>query len=39
MFKWFFGMAPRPVFDRWTYWEKFELLGAVLGVAIIGVSG
>ena len=30
MFKWFFGMAP-PVFDRWTYWEKFDLLGAVLG--------
>src|ERR1019366_7169958 len=22
MFKWFFGRGPRPVFERWTYWEK-----------------
>ncbi len=21
MSKWFLGMAPRPEFDRWTYWE------------------
>jgi hypothetical protein len=24
MFKWFLGQGPRPVFDRWTYWEKFD---------------
>ena len=24
MFKWFVGKGPRPVFDRWTYWEKFD---------------
>ena len=24
MFKWFFGKGPRPKFDRWTYWEKFD---------------
>ena len=24
MFKWFLGLGPRPVFDRWTYWEKFD---------------
>jgi cytochrome b subunit of formate dehydrogenase len=39
MFKWFFGMGPRPVFDRWTYWEKFDYWAPFWGVTIIGVSG
>ncbi|MFZ4536490.1 formate dehydrogenase subunit gamma [Propionivibrio sp.] len=39
MFKWFFGMTPRPVFDRWTYWEKFDYWAPFWGVTIIGVSG
>jgi cytochrome b subunit of formate dehydrogenase len=39
MFKWFFGLGPRPVFDRWTYWEKFDYWAPFWGVAIIGVSG
>ena len=39
MFKWFFGQAPRPVFDRWTYWEKFDYWAPFWGVTIIGVSG
>jgi cytochrome b subunit of formate dehydrogenase len=39
MFKWFLGMAPRPVFDRWTYWEKFDYWAPFWGVAIIGGSG
>ncbi len=39
MFKWFLGMAPRPVFDRWTYWEKFDYWAPFWGVTIIGVSG
>ncbi len=39
MFKWFFGMAPRPVFERWTYWEKFDYWAPFWGVTIIGVSG
>ncbi len=39
MFKWFFGMAPRPVFDRWTYWEKFDYWAPFWGVAIVGFSG
>lgn len=39
MFKWFFGMGPRPVFDRWTYWEKFDYWAPFWGVSIIGVSG
>ena len=39
MFKWFFGLGPRPVFDRWTYWEKFDYWAPFWGVTIIGVSG
>jgi cytochrome b subunit of formate dehydrogenase len=39
MFKWFFGKGPRPQFDRWTYWEKFDYWAPFWGVAIIGVSG
>ena len=39
MFKWFFGKGPRPQFDRWTYWEKFDYWAPFWGVTIIGVSG
>jgi len=39
MFKWFFGLAPRPMFDRWTYWEKFDYWAVFWGMAIIGGSG
>ncbi len=39
MFKWFFGKGPRPTFDRWTYWEKFDYWAPFWGVTIIGVSG
>ena len=39
MFKWFFGKGPRPKFDRWTYWEKFDYWAPFWGVAIIGGSG
>jgi cytochrome b subunit of formate dehydrogenase len=39
MFAWFFGQRPRPVFDRWTYWEKFDYWAVFWGMAIIGGSG
>jgi len=39
MFKWFVGKGPRPVFDHWTYWEKFDYWAPFWGVTIIGVSG
>jgi cytochrome b subunit of formate dehydrogenase len=39
MFKWFFGKGPRPAFDRWTYWEKFDYWAVFWGMAIIGGSG
>ena len=37
--KWFFGKGPKPQFDRWTYWEKFDYFAVFWGVAIIGTSG
>ncbi|CRI66138.1 Nonaheme cytochrome c, cytochrome b-containing [Thiocapsa sp. KS1] len=39
MFKWFLGMAPRPKFDRWSYWEKFDYWAPFWGMMIIGLSG
>jgi len=37
--KWFFGKGPRPQFDRWTYWERFDYFAVFWGIAIIGFSG
>jgi cytochrome b subunit of formate dehydrogenase len=37
--KWFFGKGPKPQFDRWTYWEKFDYMAVFWGVTIIGTSG
>ncbi len=31
--------GPKPEFDRWTYWEKFDYFSVFWGVAIIGASG
>ncbi|MDP2240797.1 MAG: cytochrome C [Burkholderiales bacterium] len=39
MFKWFFGQGPRPMFDRWTYYEKFDYWAVFWGMGIIGGSG
>ena len=39
MFRWFFGKGPRPLFDHWTYWEKFDYWAPFWGMFIIGVSG
>ncbi|HVO90427.1 MAG TPA: cytochrome b/b6 domain-containing protein, partial [Casimicrobiaceae bacterium] len=38
-FKWFVGRGPRPTFDRWTYWEKFDYWAVFWGMFIIGGSG
>ena len=37
--KWFFGHAPKPQFDRWTYFEKFDYFAVFWGVFAIGLSG
>jgi cytochrome b subunit of formate dehydrogenase len=39
MFKWFVGKGPRPQFDRWAYYEKFDYWAVFWGVNIIGWSG
>jgi cytochrome b subunit of formate dehydrogenase len=39
MFRWFFGLGPRPEFDRWTYWQKFDYWAPFWGAAVIGLSG
>lgn len=39
MMKYFLYIGPRPKFDRFTYWEKFDYLAVFWGVAIIGLSG
>ncbi len=36
---WFVGKGPRPTFDRYTYWEKFDYWAVFWGMFIIGGSG
>jgi cytochrome b subunit of formate dehydrogenase len=37
--KYFLGLGPRPNFDRYTYWEKFDYMAVFWGMFIIGGSG
>jgi len=39
MFGWFVGRGPKPQFDRYTYWEKFDYLALAAGTVIIGATG
>jgi predicted CXXCH cytochrome family protein len=39
MFRWFIGQGPRPVFDRWTYWQKFDYWATFSVVLIISACG
>jgi predicted CXXCH cytochrome family protein len=39
MLKWFVDKGPRPEFDRWSYWEKFDFFAVFWGMLIIGTSG
>ncbi len=39
MFVWFVGKGPKPLFDRWAYFEKFDYWAVFWGVTIIGSSG
>lgn len=39
MFKWFFGKGPRPLFNRYAYWEKFDYAALFAGTVLIGLSG
>jgi cytochrome b subunit of formate dehydrogenase len=37
--KYFVGRGPQPVFDRFTYWEKFDYLAVFWGMFAIGATG
>jgi cytochrome b subunit of formate dehydrogenase len=39
MFRWFIGQGPRPVFDRWTYWQKFDYWAPFSVVLIVSACG
>lgn len=39
MFKWFFGRGEKPIFDRWTYYEKFDYWAVFWGVIVMATSG
>ncbi len=39
MVRWFFGLGPRPTFERWAYWEKFDFFGAASDTTLLGVTG
>jgi cytochrome b subunit of formate dehydrogenase len=37
--KWFLWLGPKPKFDRFTYWEKFDYWAVFWGMVVIGLSG
>lgn len=37
--RWFVGLGPRPTFERWSYWEKFDLWAASCDIVLIGTTG
>ncbi len=39
MVRWFLFRGPKPSFDRWTYWEKFDFIAVFWGMFAIGGSG
>ena len=39
MVRWFVGRGPKPTFERWAYWEKFDFFGATSDTILIGVTG
>jgi hypothetical protein len=39
MAKWFLFLGPKPSFERWTYWEKFDFFAVFWGMFAIGGTG
>jgi cytochrome b subunit of formate dehydrogenase len=37
--RWFVGLGPRPKFERYAYWEKFDYWAVFWGMIVIGFSG
>jgi hypothetical protein len=39
MLRWFIGRGPKPIFERWAYWEKLDVWGACADNILIGSTG
>jgi cytochrome b subunit of formate dehydrogenase len=39
MLRWFVGRGPKPTFERWSYWEKFDIWAACADIVLIGSTG
>jgi cytochrome b subunit of formate dehydrogenase len=37
--RWFLGLGPKPKFERYAYWEKFDYWAVFWGMIVIGFSG
>ena len=37
--RWFLGLGPKPQFDRYAYWEKFDYWAVFWGLIVSGFSG
>lgn len=37
--RWMIGLGPRPQFERYAYWEKFDYWAVFWGMMVIGFSG
>ena len=37
--RWMIGLGPRPEFERYAYWEKFDYWAVFWGMIVIGFSG
>ena len=37
--RWFVGLGPKPRFERYAYWEKFDYWAVFWGMIVIGFSG
>jgi len=38
-FRWFLGLGPKPAFECYAYWEKFDYWAVFWGMMVIGFSG
>lgn len=36
---WLFGRREHPVFDRWSWWQKFDYWAVWWGLVIVGITG
>lgn len=37
--RWTFGLGPRPLLNRWAYWEKFDYWAVYWGLPLLAITG